>query len=156
MDIHEARQFIAESPRTERGCWEWQGSVTYAGYGCIWVERKRWQAHRLAYTLFVGEIPKDLCVLHRCDFRLCCNPEHLVLGTRAQNMAEMYARGRQSSRADRQTFGHRKLTEDQVLEIDRLYAEGWSQERIAPLFGVHQTAISKVIRRQSWQHIRKS
>lgn len=52
--------------------------------------------------------------------------------------------------------GHRKLTETQVHEIDRMYHdEGMSQGKIAEHFGVHQTAIGKVVRRESWQHIRR-
>ncbi len=163
MDYKQARQLIEDLPRNEIGCWLWQGYVTEGGYGSVRVEGTRWQAHRLAYTLFVGPIywphrptGEGLCVLHSCDNRLCCCPQHLTLGTRAQNMEEMYARGRQSTAEQRRTFGHRKLTEEQVDEIDKLYADGWTQEAIAPLFNVHQTAISKVLRRESWQHVRKS
>lgn len=150
-----AYERIAQLPHNDLGCWIWQGT-TSEGYGSMMVEGRRKRAHTWAYELFIGPIGEGLCVLHTCDDRLCCCPQHLVLGTRAQNMAEMYARGRASTSEQRRTFGRRKLTEAQVREIDELYEAGCSQQALADVFGVHQTAISKVIRRESWQHMPKS
>jgi hypothetical protein len=155
MNAQEARQRIKSLPRTPEGCWEWQGS-TSMGYGYLYLDGRQQRAHRVAYMLFVGLIPDDLCVLHTCDNRRCCCPQHIVLGTRAQNMREMYERGRSSTSDQRKTFGRRKLTEADVRLIDKRYDEGWSQTKIAKSFGVHQTAISKVLRRESWQHLDKS
>ena len=72
------------------------------------------RVHRVAWALFRGPIPKGMCVLHYCDNRPCCNPDHLYLGTNANNTADMLARGRES-RGERS--GQAKLTETQARDI---------------------------------------
>lgn len=68
-------------PITESGCWIWMGSSFNSGYGCIKLNGKTRSAHRLAWELYNGPIPKKLFVLHKCDVPLCCRPDHLYLGT---------------------------------------------------------------------------
>lgn len=93
---------IAHTPyRPKGGCWVWRGPTGYRGYGRIKVSRragalkKRWvQAHRLAYEVWVGEIPEGRYVLHRCDNPPCVCPDHLFLGTQADNMTDMARKGR--------------------------------------------------------------
>jgi hypothetical protein len=77
---------------TASGCWEWQRYRNEHGYGRMW--RPKVYAHRASFEAFVGPIPSGLSVLHRCDNPPCCNPEHLFLGTRADNMRDMCAKGR--------------------------------------------------------------
>jgi hypothetical protein len=82
------------------GCWEWTASCHSTGYGQIGVGRKNRGAHQVAWELTFGPIEKDptkfrsVCVLHRCDNRKCCNPNHLFLGTHTDNMRDMVAKGR--------------------------------------------------------------
>lgn len=77
------------------GCWLWAASTNSSGYGTIAIsKRKTEMAHRLSFRLFVGEIPQDKIVLHKCDTPSCVNPDHLFLGTRADNSLDMNAKGR--------------------------------------------------------------
>lgn len=74
-------------------CWYWRGSLEEFGYGRLQSKR----AHRLSWTLFNGEIPKGLYVLHKCDIRNCVNPDHLFLGTQIDNMRDMVKKGRHNN-----------------------------------------------------------
>lgn len=82
------------------GCWNWLRTKDRLGYGRLKVQLgsrvnfRTTSAHRYAYELWTGPIPKRMCVLHSCDNRGCCNPEHLFLGTQRDNMRDMHAKGR--------------------------------------------------------------
>lgn len=69
-------------------CWEWTGCLTFTGYGYFSIKGKMLRAHRFVYTLYVGEVSKHLKVCHRCNNKLCVNPNHLYLGTQKQNMID--------------------------------------------------------------------
>lgn len=82
------------------GCWNWRLSKDRIGYGRMKVQLgsrdsfRSTSAHRYAYELWRGHIPQGMNVLHSCDNRQCCNPEHLFLGTQKDNMRDMHAKGR--------------------------------------------------------------
>jgi len=94
------------------GCREWTGEFNVCGYGRLSVQRngKRKQplAHRLSYEMFVAPIPPGMMVLHRCDNPKCVAPDHLWLGTNADNMADKVRKGRQA-RLARDNNGNAKL-----------------------------------------------
>jgi hypothetical protein len=146
------------------GCWQWSGNRINSGYGMFWVKGKNVLAHRHAYRSYVGSIPDGMCVLHRCDNRGCVNPDHLWLGTRSDNSADMVAKGRSArgarNPATRPGFrsgtrnGRSKLTPATVVELRKRYASGGiSQQKLGDEYGVCQVVISKIINRQLWPHV---
>lgn len=80
--------------KTEDGCWEWTGSKLPTGYGHLKFDNIQTYAHRVSWSLCVGEIPDGLCVLHHCDNPCCVKPDHLFLGTMLDNMHDRDAKGR--------------------------------------------------------------
>lgn len=140
-------------------CWIWLGKPNVrTGYGRFWDgtftasgNPNMVGVHQWAYRHFKGEI-NGLSTLHRCDVRLCVNYEsHLFLGTKGDNNRDRAAKGR-SARGERHPDA--KLTEDQVVEIRRLYDAGLTSERrAAAQFGVSCGTISSLLRRKSWKHV---
>ena len=120
------------------GCHEWQSTIKKDGYGSFYFDGNQVQAHRVAYELFVGKIPKGMILLHTCDNRKCVNIEHLVAGTTQENISDMDAKGRRGTKS--------KLTYAQVDEIKKMLLDRKnSQQKIGELFGVDQTTISKIM-----------
>jgi len=129
-------------------CWEWIASKIPAGYGQIHNNGTMLRAHRVAWELMRGPIPKGLCLLHHCDNRACVNPNHLFLGTKADNMADMEAKGRRRSAPPRGVNSpNAKLTNEKVRAI-RLST--LPQRVLAKMHGVHQSTIWTVKHRKSW------
>jgi hypothetical protein len=127
-------------------CWEWKGRKNENGYGVVWGQK----AHRVAYTIAKGSIPANLLVLHGCDNRACCNPNHLRTGTYADNAADMMARGRHwCARGERN--GRARLTDEQVSRILKGAETGVA---LAAALGVAESTISMIRtgRRRSLVH----
>lgn len=82
---------------SESGCMEWNKRLNKHGYGQTSYRHKPWLVHRLVWTLFIGNIPSGLCVMHSCDNPKCSNLSHLSLGTHADNMKDMARKGRSVS-----------------------------------------------------------
>ena len=92
MDIQQ--RFLSKINKTD-SCWLWTASVRgNSGYGAFRINGKIKNAHRVAYNLFIGKIPVGLDTCHKCDNRLCVNPEHLFLGNRKDNMQDASRKGR--------------------------------------------------------------
>lgn len=134
------------------GCWGWDGYIDNFGYGRLMMPGGPVRAHRLSYVLHSGEIPKGKYVLHRCDNRVCTNPDHLYVGTAADNAADMVSRGRRYTGVPDVGEAHHqaKLTESAVLAIR---AANESTHELAHRYGVSASAIGLVKRRVTWRHL---
>lgn len=131
-------------------CWLWTASAfSKSGYGYFYVDGSGIGAHRFSFALHYGD-PGDLLVCHACDVRLCVRPDHLFIGTAADNLADMHAKGRHSFG---DTHSLSKLTSADVREIRRLLGLGLAQREIAAQFGVHQAVISGIHTGRRWRHV---
>lgn len=148
MSNLEAR-FWAKVRKTET-CWLWTAAKTRTGYGRFNVGGQVMYAHRVSWGIANVVTPDGLCVLHKCDAPTCVNPNHLFLGTAADNMRDRDTKGRHARAAARgEAHGHAKLTTEQVLEI-RARPEQTNAE-LANDFCVSRTAISQIRTGKTWR-----
>lgn len=124
----------------ESGCWVWNGTPRKNGYFRTTFSRKSEYVHRMSYIVFVGEIPKGMDVCHKCDNRKCCNPDHLFVGTRQDNMADAVAKGRQAKGF---MLPITKLSKDAVSVILYRAISGEPYKNIATDFSVTPQLIGK-------------
>lgn len=148
MKTTEQRFLEKVAPANEAGCHLWKASKSIYGYGLFCVDGRMSAAHRVAWKIANGPITGGLHVLHKCDVRACCNPEHLFLGTHAENMADMNRKGRQVPPIGSKN-GQSKLTEREAVEI--FCSEG-TQKSIGARFGVTQELVGYIKRRVLWTH----
>lgn len=100
-------RFWEKVPQRVNGeCWIWRGEINRKGYGNLFLRRgprRSMLAHRLSYEMAYGAIPEKMFVCHRCDTPPCVNPEHLFLGTNADNMRDASEKGRIKGHNSRKT-----------------------------------------------------
>lgn len=130
------------------GCWHFMGGRTNLGYGAITIGRGYYKgAHVISHELYKGKVFKGMFVLHSCDNPSCVNPEHLSIGTPADNTADAMAK-------DRHVYGERvgnhKLKEDEVRQIKRRLVSGDSYKNLGQEFGVTASAIYRIDHGLAW------
>lgn len=152
----------------DTSCWPYHRADRRTGYGVLKVNGRTTRAHRFSWELHYGPIPDGLLVCHRCDNRPCVRPDHLFLGTPADNSADMVAKGRSYTPGGDEHYSHRNpgrvrrgsaapraiLTEEQVRSIRaRCLAQPTTFRQIAQEYGVVPSTISAIARRVTWAHL---
>lgn len=135
-------------------CWEWTAYTERIGYGKFGVGGKRTAlAHRVSWYIAHGFLPADMCVCHRCDNRKCVRPDHLFLGSIADNARDKAEKGR-SSRLPGEMHPRAILSEVQVREIRRRFDAGERcTANFAKEFGVGPGTLYAIGRRRIWKHL---
>jgi DNA-binding CsgD family transcriptional regulator len=142
---------------SDEGCWFWVGAKNDSGYGKLTFGNKRaYRAHRLGYEMKYGPITEGLCVLHHCDVRACVNPEHLFLGTRADNNRDTAQKGRIRN-GERKGSRHPQaiLNEEIAKRVLFLWENGMRPTEIARTLGYKYSTISNILYGRAWQHVKK-
>ncbi len=118
------------------------------GYPRIQRGKGKIRGNRIIYTLFYGEIPPGMVVMHTCDNPHCINPEHLKLGTHKENMADRQQKGRTKTGSD---HCKAKLTDEQVYYIK--YGPQESTKALAEKYHVDPTTIRKILKGKTYPNV---
>ena len=137
-------------------CWNWKGGQKSDNYGNFnffngekWVSKT---AHHFSYVLKFGDVNNPNCVLHKCDNRLCCNPNHLWIGTRKDNNLDRDKKGRQVSSKGIK-HGMCKLTNLKVMNIRIMRDCGSTLKQIADLYKISKSMVHNISSGLNWTHI---
>ena len=144
------------------GCWNWTASGRGVGYGCLKIEGKVVDSHRVSWMLYRGDIPENMLVCHKCDNRKCVNPDHLFLGTYLDNNRDMFAKGRNintlknhpelAARGEKSSGS--KLTTEDVLDILCFYyIKKIKAKNIVGMYYVGRTAIYDILAQRTWKEV---
>jgi hypothetical protein len=138
-------------------CWLWTAAKKVKGYGQVNVGGKNRRAHREAYEAVNGPIPDGLVVRHKCDAPACVNPDHLELGTNADNTRDMMERGRnRCGRLKGSAHAMSKLAEVDIHHIRAAYVfrhPELGSTALGRKHGVSRATIGLIVSRKIWRHI---
>ena len=128
-------------------CWTWMASSTNEGYGKIFFERRLHLAHRKWWEVTNGPIPVGMYLCHKCDNPICVNPNHMFVGTPADNARDMIRKQR-GAQGEKQHMA--KLTAERVMAIRN---DPRPQAAIASDYGITQSNVSCIRRGLTWGHV---
>lgn len=131
-------------------CWPWKAAISKTGYGVMRINRMTVKAHRIPF-LIKGEDIHGKFVCHKCDNPICCNPDHLFIGSCLDNVRDMHSKGRARKALGSQA-SNVKLKEDDIPKIRGLKGK-MTQREIGILFGVGKNAIQAILSGKHWRHI---
>jgi len=120
-------------------CWEWLGSESLNGYGQFWFRYKIYYAHRISWAIANKTWPiaayKMIC--HKCDNKICVNPNHLYLGNAETNQQDASV-----------------LTPEDVREIRCFHKSGgYTYRALSKLFNVNERTISRIVNKITWKEV---
>ena len=132
--------------RITPSCWEWTARCDAKGYGEFYLRHGvKISAHRVSYMFYVGEIPKNLLVRHKCDNPRCVNPMHLEVGTHFDNIHDCIQRGRRNIQQGEKARNV-KLSDQEVAQLRDLYASGlFSPGKLSRLYEISQSQAYRIV-----------
>ena len=137
IDQDEIKRFELFTDKTNK-CWIYTGGINSTGRGMFWLNGKTQKAHRVAWVIKNGHIPRNKYVLHKCDNGKCVNPEHLFLGSLKDNSQDMIKKGRH--------VGNTKIFKKEAIKIREEYKFGKLNGReLAKKYKVTPITIYKII-----------
>jgi hypothetical protein len=155
-DAEVLRGIFARVKIDEQGCWIWQGARQAHGYGCVSRSGKQVRVHRLVAEKFYGPIPRGMDVMHLCDRPACCNPVHLRIGSRSDNMQDCSSKGRHKRSGGAKpgaANGASKLTDEKVSALRQRRREGATIAQLEQEFGVSEGTIRPALYGKTWGHV---
>jgi predicted XRE-type DNA-binding protein len=152
MELFEVIEKFERKINKTDSCWLWCGAIDSHGYGSFTHKLKKEKAHRFSYKLFVGDVPEwtgydSICVLHKCDNPMCVNPDHLFLGTHAENMKDKKNKNRAIGAHAGELHHKAKLTSEMVSNIRK---DTRKQNEIAASYGVDRRTIGDILLGRTW------
>lgn len=165
MSISQSISNLEYNPITMSDCWNYKGHLTHHGYGRVPLGKrnKYAYAHRFFYEKFVGPIPDGMEVCHKCDNTSCINPDHLFLGTQADNVHDAIQKGRfvdislHAPHRSGERNSAAKLTQKQVDEIRARYVRGYNRfnrgnsYELAKEFGIGIAELRNIVNHRRWR-----
>lgn len=150
--LEKLKESFEKSVLRNEFCWSWDGLIAKDGYPLMSCDKRYGsdRAHRASWIIHYGCIPKGMLVCHKCDNRECTNPEHLFLGTPAENTKDMIQKNRKCIGSNVPTS---KLNEEDVKLIKCLLEKKISYPKIAEMFNVGINAIVRIKRGETWKHV---
>ena len=130
----------------DSGCFEWIGHKHQQGYGLIYFNHKIRKAHRIMYSEYVGPIPDGMIIRHTCDNPSCVNPDHLLLGTQAENIKDRHSRNRNHHPKGELNVKAKLSKQD----VDHIRSSTFGSKQLATYYDVSVSTIDRVRSRATW------
>lgn len=143
-------RFLERVDKTD-SCWLWRGAIGKNGYGYVGIDgRKVISTHQFMYMVVLGKtLLPGFQLRHTCDVRHCVRPDHLMVGTQKDNIADAMSRKRHVLAG----FVKKKLDEEKIAQIRLMFLDGMRNAEIARRFGVSNSLISLIRSRKRWQKV---
>lgn len=147
-------------PEDDIGCRDWTGPISRLwGYGVTTLDNKSHNASRAVYKVYNNlDLGSKIVVCHKCDRPSCCNPEHLFHGTQGDNVRDCRNKNRNRGPLVCEYKNHprfsAKVNPAKVRHIRTLWKLGMQQTKIAKIFDIHSSQVSRIVREEDWKHIK--